>query len=509
MTRLRIQTYACAAVIAAVELVGAPSAARADGLLFGDALSDGVDLVVALPDKLSGWVGDIDLPLMPLSGCDGLGCPVDGDAATGYVEALVALDTLSHGVEVWRYPEPLPAGALLTAADGAWLTRVVEPTWAFVVDDAPGDFWSHPARLVTVGVYSGAARVTAVDDFPLLDGEVELFGDEESDSAAEVVLRWPADESEQIASLPDAVEPALEWPVLDPPLAPMCPEEPVEAPPCEDLLCANGPKRYALFLYGPPRSTGKWTAKNDKRDIENAIKYLGIDLPHYGFTLAGAYNLAKEQSKFRKAVAGLNKVLKCEDEVFVYYAGHGHRTLNADKKTYTHYLAGKKKGVTAAWLRDELKKLETCHLHVMIDACYSGGFVPVLDDIPGLESMYTSAAAGETAKTSAWTRIEDPTTGKMVVDKLYSGEKGGEYTSSVVQYLRTHHGSKYRNVATLLATAVRESADFDLARLAHLTHPQSYRRTKRCVCDDKGARFASLLDCPGFGDDDAEGEYAF
>jgi hypothetical protein len=421
-------------------------------------------------------------------------------AATEVARAFVTFDVLFHNVEISRAQQAVEAGRVVTDADGKPLAALHESAWLFMIDDAPGAFWSHSARMLLLGMESGSVCVVPTESWPLLDGAMPLFDDD-----SEVVLTFlevPAMGQVALATpVPPLPEPSIEdmltYTLVDDVL--VCPDELFEEPPCVDgegelYLCADPPpKRYAMLLYGPPREVGKWEAKYDAEDIANAMKTLQPQLIRYNFEVYGPYNISLEEhrSKLQKLIARLSRVLKCQDEVFVYYHGHGQHL--PDEGTYR---IGGKNGLTAEALRDLLQPLPTCHLHVMIDACHAGGFIPVLQTLPAVETMFTSAAADELAWVSIVDEMPHKKTGETIKDPNQGGEKGGEFSSGVMHFLVTSYDKRDLPVKTLLQQAASFAEQNDVAALAEVSHPQRYIRTKKCVCDESGARFVGLLHCP-------------
>ena len=96
---------------------------------------------------------------------------------------------------------------------------------------------------------------------------------------------------------------------------------------------------------------------------------------------------------------------------FIYYTGHGKRRRVSGEYRWYFGLRhsyrgedGERSGRRRMYAEDFaqiLSGLSSCHIHVVIDACYSGGFVEALKTIDGVESIHTSASSTEKAWSGA------------------------------------------------------------------------------------------------------------
>jgi Caspase domain len=282
-----------------------------------------------------------------------------------------------------------------------------------------------------------------------------------------------------------------------------------DAPPAGPVCTA--PKKYALLFKGQPKPKAFSTdgSGEDANDMVDNINQMGAALLARGYEVsyAGAYD------ELTSAINTLAKKVRCCDDVFFYYTGHGgHKKGNPksdfgylDMQGQMHYLAVdptvplngaqyQPKQLDARQLALMLSKLKTCHLHILIDACYSGGFVDALaGTLPGAESIQTSASSTEPAWSGnvdqAQAKKDDGTfenPPRMVTDPYgrAQGEKGSEFSSGYVEGLK---GAPRGDGGEALAQAGFNGAiTRDVTALAKWTHPVNRQRQGDCICDNHG-----------------------
>jgi hypothetical protein len=103
------------------------------------------------------------------------------------------------------------------------------------------------------------------------------------------------------------------------------------------------------------------------------------------------------------------------DDIFFYYTGHGGRTDGGES-----YLAFKDTAISPQQLADMLKKFPEVRFKVVIDACYSGGFVDTLAASGMVDIVLTASSATESSYDD-WDPANDPN----------KGDTGGEYSSGL------------------------------------------------------------------------------
>lgn len=464
--------------------------------------------------------------VIALDDCHSMGCPVTAEAASDAVISTAWLDDGPQNLAVLLRPEPLEPGRFVVDADGEFLALTSEPTWLFVVDDDPASFFAHDVRVALVGLETGTTTWHATDEYPELDGEVPAV-DPQAEMDPDVrIFEWPepgsAEAEESIPTVAGFASAVVEPTSLEQISYSLeadgfaCPEEMGGfEQECEDTyLCAVAKTRHAFVLYGPPRKGTKWsTGRHDAKDITNARTHLVNDLQKHGFPAAqvAQVNLGKKSSvkTLEKHLKTIAKTMKCRDEVLVFYVGHGQELVDKKTGAVTYGLA--KRGshvVTGEKLAAMFSVLPTCHLNVMIDACHSGGLLSSMKQLPGLERMYTSVRASEKAKVSAidkW-RIKSKEGKKKkvtVYEDPFGSDKelGGEYMSGAVHFFKTTaFKTSGWSVRQLIDTAHQWAIARDVGKIAGVTHPQSYKRTTKCHCNNDGSRTIGLGECPDFED---------
>ncbi len=283
---------------------------------------------------------------------------------------------------------------------------------------------------------------------------------------------------------------------------------------CSDVSAGpacTAPKKYALLFKGRPKPTGFSNDQSgeDEGDMDDNITQMSAALTARGYEVSSVDNY----SAFDAAVTRLAKKIRCCDELLFYYTGHGsHKKGNpktdfgyldaqgemhflvVDSQTSTPGRVMPAKNLDARALALELSKLKTCHLHVVIDACYSGGFVDALmSTLPGLESMQTSASSTEKAWgggiDSAQALNDDgtPANPPHVVQDPYGraqGEKGSEFSSGFSVGINDAPAGS--DTEDLMQAAFGAAIARDVTALAHWTHPVNRRRSGGCICDGRG-----------------------
>ncbi len=188
----------------------------------------------------------------------------------------------------------------------------------------------------------------------------------------------------------------------------------------------------------------------------------------------------------------------CCDQVFIYYTGHGKRRRESGE--YRHYFGlrfsyrgedGNRSGRRRMYAEDFaqiLSGLASCHIHVLIDSCYSGGFVSALSALDGVETVRTSAGDSE----KAWGGAVDGANGGRTPDPYgrAQGEKGSEFTSGFVKGLTdlaAQHGDNAKNLSgrEIVSAGFSTAVANDIAAIARKTNPTGFTRAENeCDCCD-------------------------
>jgi len=410
------------------------------------------------------------------------------DEAGARLVALVAREGNPGPQIIYRFSQPLQPGATITTGPDASPRTIARPSWLFYVDDDPFAEWSHAGRIFLYASSGDNVDIQNVGGYPEIQGasgewvivESQLARDKQAAAqqldpvSAAQLLRLPGDRDHYSDRIP-----------------------------CKDLAPAaktSACKKYALLVKGasktPPFEAGATPAE---KDISENVANVQSALATHGFetTVAASANDLKDQ------VETLAAKVKCCDEVILYYSGQGARSESAfpsANEPYpadhvarrAHYLV-LDKPISGTELRESLGKLKTCHLQVVIDASYSGGFINALGQLPGLESFRASSRFDEPSYAGGVDRVL-LSNGLTVTDPYgrAQGGLGSEFTSGFVKGLKA--APPDASSADLVHQAFEEAIQNDVTAIAgqkdsglvprkYETHPPGITRIVKCDCD--------------------------
>ncbi len=134
-------------------------------------------------------------------------------------------------------------------------------------------------------------------------------------------------------------------------------------------------KNYALFIAS--QNYDDASIPSLENPIADAVKLKLILKKNYGFkddNIISLYN--PEKNNFRQQFQQLSEMLQPEDNLIIFYAGHGI-WVEKEKKGYW-LLTDAKRNDTESWVSnkdvlDMIAKLPTRHTLLITDACFSGG----------------------------------------------------------------------------------------------------------------------------------------
>jgi len=271
-------------------------------------------------------------------------------------------------------------------------------------------------------------------------------------------------------------------------------------------------KKYAIILKGAaktPEFEGEdWPVDQDM--VDNASRMTSA-LNAQGYQVADAITIKDDvpedvdlpkpfqKKSFDNIVAALAKKVNCCDRVIFYYTGHGAQTkwspvgeIHAeDHIDHTGFSITAESGINATELTKRLAKLKTCHLNVVMDCCYAGGFLKALTKLPGLEAACASSQWDETSYGSG-------------VDPSHPAGAGSEFSAGFISGLENAPAGS--SGPELLDDGFKESAKTDITakagtaaganvRAKRMTHPISLRRKKKCKCSNRGPEFTDEDAC--------------
>ena len=145
----------------------------------------------------------------------------------------------------------------------------------------------------------------------------------------------------------------------------------------EEIIAATEKegKNYALFIAS--QNYDDASIPSLENPIGDAVKLKLILKKNYGFkddNIISLYN--PEKSNFKQQFQQLSEVLQPEDNLVIFYAGHGV-WVEKEKKGYW-LLTDAKRNDAETWVSnkdvlDMIAKLPTRHTLLITDACFSGG----------------------------------------------------------------------------------------------------------------------------------------
>ncbi len=109
------------------------------------------------------------------------------------------------------------------------------------------------------------------------------------------------------------------------------------------------------------------TAITDAREIARILK------TQYGFSVTQLTNATRDQIIF--ALDEYRKILKAEDNLLIYYAGHGWQDRESERGYWLPVDANRDtraRWVSNADVTDTLKALKARHVLIVADSCYAG-----------------------------------------------------------------------------------------------------------------------------------------
>ncbi|MEE9583558.1 MAG: C13 family peptidase [Dehalococcoidales bacterium] len=386
------------------------------------------------------------------------------------LDEVIQPQTVDHYLIAFTLDEPLAQGSevspfapSLLPDDVTTLPYLVPETlasvqWFFWVDDAPFAKFAHSNRFVFIDAASGAVRVQEEAWWPFIDGQ-EVSRWITADGRREA-KNWVFNNIPE-AELPSLVAMSLEEPnqpwqyVLLSSIIRTLPPPPAQAlPNGEAIVPVNG--------WKPGQS--EFGAEEDMGNMAGFGNGAGI--PKYN---PMGETLQDIEDAIQRAVDG------GADDIFFYFTGHGGRTAGGES-----YLLFKDRRISPLQLADMLKKFPEVRFKVVIDACYSGGFVQPLADSGMVDIDLASSSAPEFSY-GDWDPANDPN----------KGDKGSEYSSGLWEDLNEIQNSpelqeRARQIAqekgwpefvAWLTIADTTAIQKDAGVINGTTHPQSFIST--------------------------------
>ncbi|MEM1436076.1 MAG: caspase family protein [Pseudomonadota bacterium] len=138
----------------------------------------------------------------------------------------------------------------------------------------------------------------------------------------------------------------------------------------------GGGKRYALIIGNDSYEhlNDLTTAVNGATAIDEILRQ------RYDFETQLLLNASRDD--LVKAFYLLRQKLEAEDQVFIYYAGHGERSAKDPDITYwlpvnaqENELSYAADGIKSTWITNEMRAMKARHVMIVADSCYAGAMV--------------------------------------------------------------------------------------------------------------------------------------
>ncbi|MEM9160384.1 MAG: caspase family protein [Verrucomicrobiota bacterium] len=439
-------------------------------------------------------------------------CSKNGDSNLSPEEALAVLKSkvvlpADEDRLVRISPAPLSPGDRISEefSDDVWRTAE-GGEWLFLIDRNPGAYLSRNLEYVLV---RSETQIFLGSDF----SEIPLVNDE---------AVWSDDPAYQKAIVDNTVALGTEgWQRNFNDEA--TPQEPLKrGPPQEEFVnipdrstfeecCPEPRRRFALILYNFDKGPLRKDISDNVEQMSTAMRDNGYTVPQFPSSTnpsspqrQPAIYLGDRRGnglqQLRDFVAEHDDEDDCCEEIFIYYSGHGKQETVSGQKRYSFGLrfnykgegndrAGKKR-LYAEDFAQILSGLKSRSIHIVIDACHSGGFIDALGALKGVETIRTSCSEDEKAWSGQIDRVKK--SGQPLVQDPYGqsqGEKGSEFTSGFAKGIREHNasrpsGSPPTPARRLTDIGFVESGKNDVTALSGKTNPTGQTRidSKDCNC---------------------------
>lgn len=233
-------------------------------------------------------------------------------------------------------------------------------SWFFLIDEAPFLYWAHPVRYVHIDALSGAVVSNRPQQwFPTWNG-VRLWNRIlDRERSPDRVFVGASAAREVAGEEPPAPAPApatrsrLKLMALNPSDAPPIPRM---FPPDSRAACSltAATRRYALVGVMSPEESVLATSGLDLRTLYQAN----------GFNVTFVFN--GDPAAVLKRFEELRSIVTPKDVVVVHLMGHG--------------IGGGIHGLSTGEMRDAFGLLPTRAQYFIMDACYSGAFIDILEE---------------------------------------------------------------------------------------------------------------------------------
>ena len=256
---------------------------------------------------------------------------VDLVAATESAEATLTArlpagtDLEAVPLDLYAYPEVVPAGTVVRVAGSDVTVTVPAESWLIWADPEPEAKWAHTTLLQVVDADTGAVAEHELPAMPYIEGDEHGWGEGGAmpPSADQVASRFA--QASPVQRFPEGHESFVA------PLQSMGPCDPLEE------ICT--PTRYAVIIIGNASyEVNKDTQVKtfDPDELENMAQDVAAARRFFQSTAMGVaadnlmtYDSSEGTQSFQTIMGDIVALeMKCCDELFIYYSGHNSANKN-------------------------------------------------------------------------------------------------------------------------------------------------------------------------------------
>ncbi len=268
------------------------------------------------------------------------------------------------GLDAYLYPARLEPGDRVESFDRSVTIAIQDPAWLVYLDDGPDQRFTHAVRYAVVRVTDGQILVVEASWWPMVNGERSAWGADLARLGEPFHSHRP--DGLQVKRTRGKGGPVAP-PVKQPPSGILPDPQPVPPQPPGP----NQPRRYALVIGGMDNAATTADVKKVKAFFTSAnvgVRAGDLTTVKYDDKAKGTVTqkTAAVVQRIEAAMADLKKKAGPNDQVLIYYTGHGldgQWAIGNDDKTGTNYEATR--------LARQINGFQSDKVMVLNDACHS------------------------------------------------------------------------------------------------------------------------------------------
>ena len=265
------------------------------------------------------------------------------------------------GVDAYLYPNQLRPGDVVQSFDHKLVVSISEQSWLAYLDDGPDQRFTHDVRFAVVRAVDGHVELYRANWWPMVNGEQSAWGADLSRLGKPFYSHRP--DGLQVVQHRGPGGPQA--PPLSQPPSALLPDPPNPPKPRPRVT------RYAVIIGGMDNAA----TKADINKVSTFFRSTNVGVLPGNLTTIKYNDAAKGTVKqktaavvqqIETAMADLKKKAGPNDEVLIYYSGHGldgQWAIGNDDKTGTNYEATR--------LAGQINGFQSDRVMVLNDACHS------------------------------------------------------------------------------------------------------------------------------------------